>query len=90
MAQPRTVQFGNPILKKSDVTERIRRAQLAILNPSHDHERYLEGSWEENASREISFSSNCVCLHIAGKELEDLSFVDLPGKSLFLFHRGHM
>ena len=77
--------FGNPILNKGEVTERIRRAQLAILNPSQDHERFLEGSWEENAPREISFSSNCVCLHIAGQDLEDLSFVDLPGK-LFTAH----
>ena len=77
--------FGSPILDKTDVTERIRRAQLAILNPSQDHERFLEGSWEENAPREISFSSNCVCLHIAGQDLEDLSFVDLPGE-LFTAH----
>ncbi|VDC05683.1 unnamed protein product [Peniophora sp. CBMAI 1063] len=77
--QPRTVQFGSPIFQKEDVTERIRRAQLAILNPSHDHERYIEGTWDTNTSREISFSSNCVCLHITGKDLEDLSFVDLPG-----------
>ena len=57
--------------------ERIRRAQRAILNPSTNHSIFLGGATvEEN---ETSFSRNYISLEIGGRELEDLSFVDLPG-----------
>ena len=57
--------------------ERIRRAQPAILNPSTNHSIFLGGAIvEEN---ETSFSRNYISLEISGRELEDLSFVDLPG-----------
>ncbi|KAI0319289.1 P-loop containing nucleoside triphosphate hydrolase protein [Amylostereum chailletii] len=79
LSQPSTVEFGGPIFSKSDVTDRIRRAQLAILNPSTDAQDFLDTVNEDPEQRELSFSSNCVCLHIAGKDVEDLSFVDLPG-----------
>ena len=76
--KPHVIAFGDPISSKSDVEERIRQAQRAILNPSTDPKTFLEGvaDVEEN---EASFSRNYVSLEISGKDLADLSFVDLPG-----------
>jgi hypothetical protein len=76
LAQPRRVDFGPPIFDKPLVTERIRRAQCAILNPNTDPDFFLADDLEE---RHLSFSSSSVCLEISGKDVDDLSFVDLPG-----------
>ncbi|KAH9965472.1 P-loop containing nucleoside triphosphate hydrolase protein [Russula dissimulans] len=80
-AQPRRVEFGDPIFDKALVTERIRRAQSAILNPGVPPEKVLNASLDESEERpfKLSFSSNSVCLEIRGRDVEDLSFVDLPG-----------
>jgi hypothetical protein len=72
--------FGDPISDKRHVEERIRRAQRAILNPSTDSSRFLAGQEQNSARSELSFSVNRVCLDISGKELSDLSFLDLPGE----------
>jgi hypothetical protein len=77
LAQPRTVDFGLPIFDKPLVTERIRRAQCAILNPNTDPDFFLDA--DDLEERHLSFSSNSVCLEISGKDVDDLSFVDLPG-----------
>ncbi|KIM62717.1 hypothetical protein SCLCIDRAFT_118891 [Scleroderma citrinum Foug A] len=86
--KPRVIAFGDPISSKSDVEERIRQAQRAILNPSMDPKTFLEGTAdvEENES---SFSRNYVSLGISGKELADLSFVDLPGLIASVGQAGH-
>jgi len=73
------IEFGGPILEKFLVTERIRRAQCAILNPSTPPNHFLEASPEALEERQISFSSNTICLEICGRGIDDLSFVDLPG-----------
>ncbi|CCM06033.1 uncharacterized protein FIBRA_08279 [Fibroporia radiculosa] len=75
----RNVAFGEMIYEKSQVEERIRRAQLAILNPSTSPLHYLNTDDGEEDDREVTFSTNCVCLHISGPGVADLSFVDLPG-----------
>ena len=74
----RLVSFGSPIASKSHVEDRIRRAQRAILNPSKDPNKYLHKD-EHPEENELSFSKNYVSLEISGKDLADLSFVDLPG-----------
>ncbi|KAI0032843.1 P-loop containing nucleoside triphosphate hydrolase protein [Vararia minispora EC-137] len=79
LTQPHTVGFGDPIFDKGDVAERIRRAQLAILSPGIDCDRFIDSALDDAAEPELSFSSNSVCLHIYGQEVDDLSFVDLPG-----------
>lgn len=74
------IPFGPPITDKADVEDRIRRAQRAILNPGIDAQKFLyelEDQTDEQA--ELSFSKNCVSLEISGKDVADLSFVDLPG-----------
>ncbi|KAJ7128249.1 P-loop containing nucleoside triphosphate hydrolase protein [Mycena filopes] len=77
MGQPRTEAFGDPIFDKSDVEDRIRRAQRAILNPSKKPHTFLEEDDEEPT--EVSFSTNYISLQISGPDIADLSFVDLPG-----------
>ncbi|RDB20697.1 Interferon-induced GTP-binding protein Mx [Hypsizygus marmoreus] len=79
----RTEQFGTIITEKSDVEERIRRAQRAILNPgirkSKGAKYYLTDDDEGSAQLELSFSSDFVSLQISGPDVADLSFCDLPG-----------
>lgn len=79
LPQPRRLEFGNPIYSKSLVTERIRRAQCAILNPNTPSAFFLDSPPDTLEAKALSFSSNFVCLEISGSDVEDLSFVDLPG-----------
>lgn len=82
------VPFGLPILERSHLEEMIRRAQLAILNPSVSAENFLDfdtgtlapGELPLGSTRQLSFSSNVVCLDLSGPDLTDLSFIDLPGE----------
>ncbi|KAL4066185.1 P-loop containing nucleoside triphosphate hydrolase protein [Scleroderma citrinum] len=75
--KPNIVNFGDAISDKAEVEERIRCAQRAILNPSTNPTIFLSGAIV--AENETSFSRNYISLEISGRELEDLSFVDLPG-----------
>ncbi|KAJ7027364.1 P-loop containing nucleoside triphosphate hydrolase protein [Mycena alexandri] len=86
LGQPRTESFGDPILDKSKVEDRIRRAQRAILNPSKSARTFLEDDDED--ATEVSFSTNYISLQISGPEIADLSFVDLPGLIASVSSRG--
>lgn len=79
LAQPTRIDFGDPIFDKILVTERIRRAQCAILNPDMESDFFLLAPPDDLEKRDLSFSSNPVCLEISGKDVGDLSIVDLPG-----------
>ncbi|QRV92126.1 dynamin central region protein [Ceratobasidium sp. AG-Ba] len=63
---------------RDEVQERIRRAQLAILNPTTESLSFLTGD-ENTQNRSRSFSQNCVIVELSGNQLSDLNFVDLPG-----------
>ncbi|PFH47395.1 hypothetical protein AMATHDRAFT_6772 [Amanita thiersii Skay4041] len=78
LGQARNEVFGSIIKDKSEVEERIKRAQRAILNPSSPPAKFLDGEDEDTGS-ELSFSRNCVSLQISGPDVADLSFCDLPG-----------
>jgi hypothetical protein len=80
LGHARNEQFGEVIVDKSEVEDRIRRAQRAILNPNTSSTRFLEDDYDSQAP-EVAFSMNCISLQISGKNLADLSFVDLPGGS---------
>ena len=80
LARPERVEFGDPVFEKSLVTDRIRRAQCAILNPDTASNLFLDASPDELDERDLSFSFNSVCLEISGRDVDDLSFVDLPGE----------
>jgi hypothetical protein len=71
--------FGDEIMDKDEVENRVLRAQLAILNPSKPLEFFLEGDAILEAPTEVSFSSGIVCLEITGPDYTDISFIDLPG-----------
>ena len=79
MGAAENITFGSVITDKSQVEERIRRAQRAILNPSTGHETFLSGPDRDPEIKELGFSKNCICLELGGPDLVDLSFCDLPG-----------
>jgi hypothetical protein len=80
------VPFGSPITDRKDVELMIRRAQLAILNPSVPYERFVHYKIPKEAEErplgsiaQSAFSDNVIVLEITGKEQTDLTLVDLPG-----------
>ncbi|KAH8092249.1 P-loop containing nucleoside triphosphate hydrolase protein [Cristinia sonorae] len=78
------VPFGSLITDKSDVELALRGAQLAVLNPDDDSDIYVGMSKDQLKSKSkskdaLKFSRNVVCIDLAGPELTDLAFVDLPG-----------
>jgi len=79
LGQSRNEIFGSTISDKSQVEERIRRAQRAILNPGKPAKQFLEDDEDFSGETELSFSNNCVSLQISGPDVADLSFCDLPG-----------
>ncbi|KAI0302302.1 P-loop containing nucleoside triphosphate hydrolase protein [Multifurca ochricompacta] len=76
---PQTIQFGPPMSDKAEVTERIRRAQKAILSPSAPTDLFLSVAETDVGASEMPFSSNCIVLEISGPDITDLNFIDLPG-----------
>ncbi|KAF9078476.1 P-loop containing nucleoside triphosphate hydrolase protein [Rhodocollybia butyracea] len=80
LGRARNEQFGDVILDKEDVEERIffvekriKRAQYAILNPDVPWNQILSGEIDiESNENGLTFSSNYV-------SFADLSFCDLPG-----------
>lgn len=71
--------FGDVILDKKDVEERIRRAQRALLNPGTNFRHFLSEEDVDPVDRQLTFSTNYVSLQIKGSDVADLSFCDLPG-----------
>ena len=65
---------------KEEVPHILRRAQLAILNPSSPMSHFLTLDEEQcnGHVREVNFSRNTVVLEITGAEV-DVTFIDLPG-----------
>ena len=81
--------FGPMLYDKDDLEEMLRRAQLAILNPSLPAEFFVDfdtkslspGEIPPGSERQLSFSDNVVCLNLSSPDVTDLSFIDLPGTS---------
>jgi hypothetical protein len=87
LGQARNEQFGKVIFNKANVEDRIRRAQLAILNPDKLSEYFLECDPERHGQNaKFSFSQSCVTLQISGPDVADLSFCDLPGGFKTIIH----
>ncbi|KAJ1301437.1 hypothetical protein OPQ81_008695 [Rhizoctonia solani] len=75
----RNIQFGKIITRKVDVEDRLRRAQLAILNPGVESSLFLKDPLPRSSSTAVAFSENFVSVEISGPDVTDLSFCDLPG-----------
>ncbi|KAI0696227.1 P-loop containing nucleoside triphosphate hydrolase protein [Cerioporus squamosus] len=81
------VLFGARFTDKEDVEPMLRRAQAAILNPTVPLSHFLEvdiqalkaGDTKVPGAKPLAFSRNVICVDLAGPDLVDLSFVDLPG-----------
>lgn len=76
----KAIPFGDEITDPSEVELRIRRAQLAILNPSRMPEDFLCDTHE--GPSELTFSRDLITVEISGPNVVDLSFYDLPGEYL--------
>lgn len=80
-------KFGPLLTDKNELEEMLRRAQLAILNPSLGSDFFIDldtssldqGEKPPGSDRQLSFSNNVVCMDLSGPEVIDLSFIDLPG-----------
>jgi hypothetical protein len=74
------VPFGPHLTDGSTLDDRLRRAQRAILNPNEESERYIDPNTpSSNGPNALSFSSDVVVVKISGPDVEDLTFIDLPG-----------
>lgn len=71
------------------VADILRRAQLAILNPSVDSLKFKSFNLDTleddisplGSTKQFDFSENLVAVHISGSDVVDLSLVDLPVSS---------
>ncbi|SJL16534.1 uncharacterized protein ARMOST_20060 [Armillaria ostoyae] len=88
LAIPDKAQFGPVITNKDTVEVWIRRAQAAILCRHRPKEDFTSMTTEElrnlatTDSQMLPFSKNIVQVELRDPDLTDLSFIDLPGKTL--------
>lgn len=79
--------FGDIIHSTQELEIMLRRAQLAILNPSIDAKGFItfdvstlsDGPLPLGFDEQMAFSANVVCVTVWGPDVPDLSFIDLPG-----------
>ncbi|KAG8918972.1 hypothetical protein FRC01_001550 [Tulasnella sp. 417] len=79
LATIRDVPFGPTLFNAEDVEKILRRAQRAILRPELDPTLFLDDSDLHVFGVPLTFSGNCVCIQVAGPNVPDLYFYDLPG-----------
>ncbi|CAG8492242.1 1611_t:CDS:2 [Diversispora eburnea] len=83
LSQPIEAKFGSLIKSHKEVELMARRAQKALLNPSKNSDDYLYWNfgahYDDDANNELKFTKNVVCLEIKGKNVPNLSLIDLPG-----------
>ncbi len=75
-------KFGPIIHSKNELEDMLRRAQIAVLNPSTPAAHFETADLQHTSmlENELSFSPNVVCVDVSGPDVPDLSFIDLPGK----------
>ena len=85
LPEVREEKFGPVLHDKSLLEDTLRRAQLAILNPSVQAKRFVDYDLNDEAypplqsEKQLQFSCNVVCLDLQIPDVTDLSFIDLPG-----------
>lgn len=68
------------VTKKSELEAMLRKAQLAILNPRDDPQKFVGIDLASvSLPRQVPFSPNVISLEIQGPNLPELYFYDLPG-----------
>lgn len=72
--------FGTAIEDRADVEMRIRQAQQALLNPDMPIEMFLTSRGMSSKPSALRFTRNSIVVEIKGQGVDDLAFVDLPGK----------
>jgi len=77
--RPVFTQFGAPIEDRADVEMRIRQAQQALLNPDMPIEMFLTSRGMSKPSA-LRFTRNSIVVEIKGQGVDDLAFIDLPGR----------
>ena len=92
LTTPDRVPFGPvPIKDKGSVELWLRRAQASILSPHMDRSEFYSKTLEDlqhimrTDQNVLPFSKNVIQLDVKDPELTELSFIDLPGKTLFHF-----
>jgi len=83
-------KFGDMVYDPALLEDMLRRAQLAILNPSVSAKSFVkfdftsipDGDLPLGSKKQLQFSKNVVCLDLQGPQVTDLSFIDLPGRFL--------
>ena len=73
-----TIPFGDEITRPDEVEARLRKAQLAILNPSREPEDFLYDDFKGQSQK--TFSRDFISVEVHGPNVFDLSFYDLPGE----------
>ena len=70
------------MFSQADIEDRLRSAQLAILNPDTDPSEFILSKQVHPAALRVgaAFSENYISVEISGPEITNLSFCDLPGE----------
>ncbi|KAL8280533.1 hypothetical protein RQP46_007181 [Phenoliferia psychrophenolica] len=80
LANIKETLFGPTLTDPNKVEDTLKRAQLAILNPSIDSGKFVNGTPATGTNaKQLEFSTNIIVVDISGPEVTDLAFVDLPG-----------
>lgn len=77
--KPPVISHFVTVHDKSELETVLRRAQLAVLNPRQEPERFINADVTASHPLQVEFSPNVICLEIQGPDLPELSFYDLPG-----------
>ncbi|KAK6431649.1 hypothetical protein LTR95_012187 [Oleoguttula sp. CCFEE 5521] len=64
---------------KTQLEQKLKLAQLAILNPDTDPANYANLADASGRCRKVAFSPNVIRLDVQAPHLPELSFFDLPG-----------
>lgn len=89
MAKISKKPFGKATTDPALVEPALRKAQLALLNPSvavgtildlsaKQMDEIADGAEVNPSKKSLSFSSNVIIIDISGPEVVDLAFIDLP------------
>jgi hypothetical protein len=76
---PFEMDFRLGITSQLHIKAALEEAQRVILQPSLD-QRLLKRTELGDLDHNLSFSENCICVHVKGPNVPDLFFYDLPGK----------